>query len=626
MPTMPRRATGWPILALAALLAFSALACITALRPTPALAHGTILVGGTAEVAFGASAVSVRTTPSWDADVVTLVSGGTVVDVIDGPTWDAAGAEWYGVAVAGVTGYMAADVLVGSRASVPPDTAAPAVTEAAPATAPTTATAAVYAAATTADLNLRAGPSTFDAVLLVMPAGSSLTVTGDGTNGFLPVSYQGRSGWAAAQYLTGSATSPPPTSQPAPSGGSAFVTTSLNLRAGPSTADGVLAVMPAGSTVALTGQSANGFLSVSYNGTAGWAFAAYLNQSGASPAPSPSPTPTPNPGGNVGTATVTTALNLRAGPSTADGVILVMPAGASVTLTGQSQNGFSGVVYNGTAGWAFATYLTGGGTPAPAPTPSPTPTPGPVTGTAVTTTSLNLRAGPSTADVVLAVMPAGVSVGITGGAQNGFYPVSYNGAAGWAFGNYLSIGGTPAPSPGPTPAPSTPPAAGGSGITWPFGSGEWYISQGYNGSSHYNSGSSYQYSYSLDLARVDRTTAGQAVLSPVSGTVRWTDPSTGGVSINLGNGYAVAFFHVAMDPSIRDGVRVSQGQYMGYISGPGGPGYVGFPHIHLTVWQTTDGGNWSRVAVPFTGANAIAGQSFPDVGGYNQHQGTRISR
>ena len=43
-----------------------------------------------------------------------------------------------------------------------------------------------------------------------------------------------------------------------------------------------------------------------------------------------------------------------------DTVLLVMPFGASVTLTGQSQNGFLSVSYNGSAGWASADYLATG--------------------------------------------------------------------------------------------------------------------------------------------------------------------------------------------------------------------------------------------------------------------------
>jgi hypothetical protein len=70
------------------------------------------------------------------------------------------------------------------------------------------------------------------------------------------------------------------------------------------------------------------------------------------------------------------------------------------------------------------------------------------------------------------------------------------------------------------------------------------------------------------------------------------------------------------------GDPVSQGQYIGYISGPGEDGNMGFDHLHFSLWASDDGGNWSRVAVPFTGANALAGVEYGDTGGFSQWAGT----
>ena len=149
--------------------------------------------------------------------------------------------------------------------------------------------------------------------------------------------------------------------------------------------------------------------------------------------------------------------------------------------------------------------------------------------------------------------------------------------------------------------------------------------QGYNGSSHQTQGDLWQYYYSLDLARRGGDTAGQPVSSPANGTVRWLDPWTGGISIDIGNGHAVALFHVTIDGGLQDGDPIRQGQSIGVISGPGGPGFAGTAHVHFALWQTSDGGNWSRNAVPFVGPYAISGQEFPDVGGSNQHRGTQFT-
>jgi len=125
--------------------------------------------------------------------------------------------------------------------------------------------------ATTLDaLNLRSGPSVDDSVLDVVPGGATVTITGDAQNGYYPVAYNGEDGWVFGAFLDSGAS--------AASGYEAVVTTdALNLRAGASTDSQILDVMPYGTVVTLTGQSSNGFVSVSYNGTAGWAYGIYVN-------------------------------------------------------------------------------------------------------------------------------------------------------------------------------------------------------------------------------------------------------------------------------------------------------------------------------------------------------------
>jgi uncharacterized protein YraI len=311
------------------------------------------------------------------------------------------------------------------------------------------------AAWTTTALNLRTGPSTGDAVILVMPAGASVNIVRNVTNGFYKVHYNGTAGWASANYLArsnpGGGSAPPPTSGGSTNGatGNATVNTNgLNLRSGPGTNTSVILVMPYGASVTLTGETSNGFAALTYNGRSGWAASWFLSSGGSAP---------PSDGGNdgggstagpTGSATVNTnGLNLRSGASTSSGVLAVMPNGAGVTLTGRRQNGFVSVTYDGQSGWAYESYLSIGSTPAPSPSPSPSPnTPSPGSGLAETTTALNLRSGASTSNSVLTVMPAGAQVQLTGLAQSGFYQVVYNGTTGWASADFLALGGNPSPT------------------------------------------------------------------------------------------------------------------------------------------------------------------------------------
>jgi uncharacterized protein YraI len=215
---------------------------------------------------------------------------------------------------------------------------------------------------TTSNLNMRSGPSTNYGVILVIPRGAAVTIDGDPRGGFYPVSYGGRSGYASADYISMGGSSNSSNNGSPSATGSATVTSSLNLRGGPSTGDRVLAVMRSGASVTLNGRQSNGFLSVTFQGTSGWAFAQYLRQ-GAAPANNNGNSGSVPVGNSVvGSRTVTTGLNLRTGPSTSYGVILVMRSGATVELMGNASGGFLPVRYQGTKGWASADYLSSGGT------------------------------------------------------------------------------------------------------------------------------------------------------------------------------------------------------------------------------------------------------------------------
>jgi len=318
-------------------------------------------------------------------------------------------------------------------------------------------------ATTTSALNLRSGPGTSFGVISVIPEGAAVEVTGDPQAGFYPVTYRGNSGFASGDYLSiggggGGGTTGGPT------GTRYVVDGALNLRSGPSTSDSVITVLRNGAAVELTGEGANGFAKVTYNGTAGWAFAQYLSANGGGNAGS-------NNGGTsgggssdgvgdsvTGSATVFDGrLNLRRGPGTSYAVISVMPNGATVELMGSAQSGFYPVRFNGAKGWASANYLSiGGGSPPPTPAPNAppanngsVPVGNQVTDNQITTSALNLRSGPAASYRVVTVLPPGSKVDIMGSANGSYLPVRWAGSTGWAHGDWLvDVGSAPAPDPG----------------------------------------------------------------------------------------------------------------------------------------------------------------------------------
>lgn len=346
-------------------------------------------------------------------------------------------------------------------------------------------------------------------------------------------------------------------------------------------------------------------------------------------------------------AVATADINFRVEPGPESDVLWVIPAGTPLQLTGDWVDAFAGVVVDGQFGWVDGAYLGEGSAGAPAPAADPAPDvqllqegvlaapvtePGPEDLLATTVSDVNLRDAPDANAMVLGVLPAGSELAALAGPELGYWQVTDGYVTGWVDAEYVQVtvdlyqrGKKKRDRDKDRNGNSGAAEAPAGGIAWPVSGGAWSIMQGYNGSSHQNQDDLWQYYYSFDLVRDDGRTAGETVYSPVNGTVTWTDPSTGGISIDIGGNHAVAMFHVDFAGRYKAGTPVSQGEPMGIISGSGGPGFAGSPHLHFTLWKSSDDGNWDRHAVPFTGAYAIEGMDFPDIGGGSQYAGTTFN-
>lgn len=109
-------------------------------------------------------------------------------------------------------------------------------------------------------------------VLLTVPAGAQLTVTGRARKGYYPVTVAGVSGWTltgsvAISVGTSTARATRERKQQSLRG---FTTDNLNLRAGPGTKNRVRKVIPAGDDLELTGQERGGFVAVRHGDETGW--------------------------------------------------------------------------------------------------------------------------------------------------------------------------------------------------------------------------------------------------------------------------------------------------------------------------------------------------------------------
>jgi D-alanyl-D-alanine carboxypeptidase len=197
----------------------------------------------------------------------------------------------------------------------------------------------------------------------------------------------------------------------------------------------------------VTGSEVNAFIPVKVDGTFGWVATEWVERG----AITLEQTASPN---QPGTATAIQAVELRDAPLDEAAATGTIPSVAVVTLTGEAQDGFLRVVFDGLEGWADAAYLEVADTSsgavlqqaqaaeAPAQAESaalaPAPNPdSPVGAEAMATNNVNLRAQPSATAPILSVVPAGSPMTLTGSQANGYVNVRIAGQAGWIDSRYV---------------------------------------------------------------------------------------------------------------------------------------------------------------------------------------------
>lgn len=221
----------------------------------------------------------------------------------------------------------------------------------------------------------------------------------------------------------------------------------VNLRTGPGADYDVVTTLPPDTAMTVTGGEINAFVPVKVDGMFGWVATDWVERGTVTLEQTASPN-------EEGTATAIQAVELRDAPQDEAAAMGTIPSVAVVTLTGEAQDGFLGVVYNGQEGWADAAYLevadSSPGAPvqeaqvaeapaqadnaalAPAPNPD-----SPVGAEAIATNNVNLRAQPSATAQILSIVPAGSPVTLTGSQANGYLNVRIAGQAGWIDSRYL---------------------------------------------------------------------------------------------------------------------------------------------------------------------------------------------
>ncbi len=170
--------------------------------------------------------------------------------------------------------------------------------------------------------------------------------------------------------------------------------------------------------------------------------------------------------------TGSSGLRCRAEPNTTSGVIVSLPAGASVEVRGAAANGWVPVRCADQDGWVSADYLVVTTAPTSSTTPVATATTTPAPGTASFATvsntggsNLRCRTAANTTASVITLLPSGASVETRGAAVNGWLPVRCGDQDGWVSASYMVLSnGSTNPTPPTTTSPTTPTPGGSSSM------------------------------------------------------------------------------------------------------------------------------------------------------------------
>ena len=133
------------------------------------------------------------------------------------------------------------------------------------------------------------------------------------------------------------------------------------------------------------------------------------------------------------------SITLRKQPDVNSGQITQIPLGSAVSYVESAQNGFYKVIYNGSTGYALASYLSTSKPVASAAAPTQTSTENYETYYVVNCEkSITLRPQPDVNSGEICQIPLGSAVSYISAASNGFYYISYNGNKGYSLASYLS--------------------------------------------------------------------------------------------------------------------------------------------------------------------------------------------
>lgn len=174
-----------------------------AIPPSAVRADTNLTVGGTARIAYAnGDPVRFRTYPGSDAPVITSLSEGTLVSVLEGPVDDGAGLLWYQISVDGQAGFVAEMFLAagGGELSNPAETDA---TDDTGSTnpAPINGPSGTISGTNGEGARCRVAADAEADIIVVLPEGTVVALNGERAGDWQPVVCEGQPGFVATQFI-----------------------------------------------------------------------------------------------------------------------------------------------------------------------------------------------------------------------------------------------------------------------------------------------------------------------------------------------------------------------------------------------------------------------------------------
>jgi uncharacterized protein YgiM (DUF1202 family) len=346
--------------------------------------------------------LNLRTGPSTNNSIILTIAKGSTIEVLENSD------IWSIVKYNGTVGYVSSQYI---KEQLP-------VTK--PSSQENNNTETILMECNVSSLNVRKGPSTSESILGKIDKTDRVYVVYQTNNGWSRIKYTNGYGYVSSQYLIKINTNPNESTQTKTM---ICNTTSLNIRKGPSTSEGVVGHFNKGDKVSVVEKLNNNWYKIRFNNQFAYVSSQYLTNNTSNDNSSSSEV------SDELTTMIcnTTSLNIRKGASTSQSIVGHLNKGDKVTVVEKLNNNWSKIRFNNQFAYVSSQYLSA---------TSSTP----VTNNFMkcNTSMLNVRKGPASSESIIGNLRNGDKVEIVYHLNSGWTRIKFNNQFAYVSTTYLA--------------------------------------------------------------------------------------------------------------------------------------------------------------------------------------------